>query len=124
MTETQTTTAVYTVKRDDNLFDIGQRLGIPHKQIADLNNLPDPDHIDVGQKLKLPGHKYRSLTVKTGDTLTAISERLAKNVHNPADKKKLSVDELAKINHIVDKNLIKVGETIIFANVEGVPDHP
>lgn len=124
MTQIQTATAVYTVKSGDNLFDIGQRLGIAHQQIADLNNLPDPDHIEVGQRLKLPGHKYKSMTVKAGDTLIAISERLSKNVHNPADKKKLSVDELAKINHIVNKNLIKVGETIVFANVSGTPDHP
>lgn len=124
MTQTQTVTAVYTVKSGDTLFDIGQRLGIPFQQIADLNNLPDPDKIDVGQKLKLPGEKYKSLTVKAGDTLFDISERLSKNVHNPSDKAKLTVDELARINHIANKNLIHPGETIVFANVPGTPDRP
>lgn len=121
MTQTQTTTPVYTVKNGDTLFDIGQRLSIPWQKIAEFNNLPDPDHIDVGQKLKLPGNKYKSLTVKAGDTLTAISERLSKNVTHPADKQKLSVNELGRINNIQNLNLIHVGETIVYPNVPGSP---
>jgi LysM repeat protein len=71
--------------------------------------------------LKLPGNKFKSLTVKSGDTLTAISERLSKNVTNPADKKKLSVDALGQVNNIQNLNLIHPGETIIYPNVPGTP---
>jgi LysM repeat protein len=121
VTQTQTTMAVYTVKSGDTLFDIGQRLSIPWQKIAEVNNLTDPDHIDVGQKLKLPGNKFKSLTVKSGDTLNAISERLSKNVTNPADKKKLSVNALGQINNIQNLDLIHPGETIIYPNVPGTP---
>jgi LysM repeat protein len=121
MTQTQTVTAVYTVKEGDTLFDIGQRLGIPWKKIAEFNHLENPDLIHPNQKLKLPGTDYKSYVVKQGDTLTAISERLSRNVKNPSDKAKLTVDELVRINNIANKNLIHVGETIVYPNVAGTP---
>jgi LysM repeat protein len=114
-------TPVYTVKRGDALFEIGQRLSIPWQEIAEFNKLPDPDRIDVGQKLKLPGHAYKSVTVKAGDTLSAISERLSKNVTNPADKKKLSVNALGQINNIANVDVIQIGETIVYPAVPGTP---
>src|SRR5688572_12200344 len=119
MTQTQTVTATYTVKRGDTLSEIGERLSIPWQKIAELNHLDDPDVIDVGQKLKLPGNRFKSVTVKSGDTLGGISERLSRNVQNPADKKKLSVMELGRLNAIADVNLIRVGETIIYPAVQG-----
>ncbi|MEJ3750671.1 LysM domain-containing protein [Actinomycetes bacterium KLBMP 9797] len=61
------------------------------------------------------------MTVRAGDTLTAISEQLSKNVTNPADKKKLSVPELGRINNIKNLNLIHPGETIVYPNVSGTP---
>lgn len=121
MTDIQTTTAVYTVKSGDTLSGIGQRLGLPWQEIAKLNNIPDPDHIEVGQKLKLPGNRYKSLVVKSGDTLTSISNRLSKNVTKPEDKKKLSVNELGRLNNIKNLNMIQVGETIVYPKVPGTP---
>ena len=121
MTEVQTTTAVYTVKGGDTLSGIGQRFGLPWQEIAKLNHISDPDFIEIGQKLKLPGHGYKSLVVKAGDNLTKISNALSKNVTKPADKKKLSVNELGRLNNIKNLNLIQVGETIVYPSVPGTP---
>ena len=47
----------YTVVSGDNLTKIGQKYGITWKQIFDANQdiLKDPDKIQPGQELKIPG---------------------------------------------------------------------
>jgi LysM repeat protein len=46
----------YTVEAGDNLTKIGQKYGIPWKQIFDANRdiIKDPDMIHPGQELKIP----------------------------------------------------------------------
>ncbi|MCS6925545.1 MAG: M23 family metallopeptidase [Candidatus Binatia bacterium] len=38
----------------DTLSAIGQRYGVPYQEIARLNNIRDPDRIEVGQRLRIP----------------------------------------------------------------------
>ena len=46
----------YTVKSGDTLSEIGQRYGVPWRDIFEANRdqLDDPDKIQVGQKLRIP----------------------------------------------------------------------
>lgn len=44
----------YTVKKFDNLRKIAERYGVSSEAIQELNNLKDPNHIWIGQRLKIP----------------------------------------------------------------------
>ena len=44
---------VYTVAPGDVLSGIGQRFGVSYMQIAQWNNIKDPDKILIGQKLTI-----------------------------------------------------------------------
>lgn len=48
-------TTEYAVKTGDTLSAIAARYGLSTKELAALNGLEKPDHIQVGQKLQLPG---------------------------------------------------------------------
>lgn len=42
------------VRPGDTLYQIGRRYGVPYQEIARLNDLPDPNRIEVGQRLQIP----------------------------------------------------------------------
>lgn len=44
----------YTVKTGDSLPEIGARFGVPHLEIAQLNNIENPDLIFPGQVFRIP----------------------------------------------------------------------
>ncbi|MCY8307070.1 LysM peptidoglycan-binding domain-containing protein, partial [Bacillus spizizenii] len=46
-------TTTYTVKSGDNLGSIAQRFGMTLSEIQSLNNISNPDKIQVGQVLKV-----------------------------------------------------------------------
>lgn len=120
MTTVQTTTAVYTVKEGDSLSEIGDSLHVDWHKIAELNNIKDPFVIRPHQKLKLPGRNFKSLMIKDGDTLSGLSARLSKNV-SAADKPKLSVTALQRLNRIEDADLIFADDTLVYPNLQGTP---
>jgi len=62
----------YTVKKGDTLWSIARARGTTVPALVDLNDLRDPSHLDVGQKLKLPG-TTTTYTVRKGDTLWSIA---------------------------------------------------
>ncbi len=56
--------AYYVVERGDNLFRIAWRYGLDYHDLAAWNHLRSPDHIQVGQRLRLmpPGQSRPSST--------------------------------------------------------------
>lgn len=44
----------YTVKKGDNLSKVGQKYGVSWREIAELNNIKNPDLIHPGQEFKIP----------------------------------------------------------------------
>ncbi|MFE1452021.1 peptidoglycan-binding protein [Streptomyces olivaceoviridis] len=49
--------STYTVKKGDTLSSIAKAHGTTTAKLVSLNGLKDPDHLSVGQKLKLPAAK-------------------------------------------------------------------
>lgn len=43
------------VRPGENLYRIGKAYGISHRELARVNNLSDPDRVEVGQRLFIPG---------------------------------------------------------------------
>lgn len=67
---------VYTVKAGDTLSKIAQKHGTTYQKLASYNGIANPNVINVGQKIKIPGSGVRQYTVKAGDSLWAIAARL------------------------------------------------
>jgi murein DD-endopeptidase MepM/ murein hydrolase activator NlpD len=66
----------YTVKAGENLFRIGLAYGIPYRELAAYNGIPDPAKIEVGQVVVVP-NATRELPVQVITPLRAKSERPA-----------------------------------------------
>lgn len=98
---------VYTVKRNDNLWNISRRYGVTIQSIVDTNNIRNPRLIYPGQKIRIP---YRnnitqqqsySYIVIRGDTLWGIARRYG-----------VSVKYLVYKNNIRNPRLIYPGQVI------------
>ena len=87
-------TSTYTVKPGDTLSEIGQSLGVDWKEIASLNGIGAPYTIYAGQTLKVPSNgttsSKRTYTVKSGDTLSGIGQKLGVNWKDIANKNGIS----------------------------------
>lgn len=108
----------YTVKSGDTLSAIANRFGVSYRQLAQVNNIANPNRIYVGQVLRLSGSSTTasqhsqstvsrattstsSYTVQSGDTLSAIANRLG-----------VSYQYLAQVNGISNPNRIYIGQVL------------
>ena len=105
-------TADYTVRTGDTLWAIARRFHTTISQIVSANNIPDPNRIYTGERLKIPEaktpaspQKYRYYTIQTGDTLWGIARRY-----------KTSVEDLIRINDLRTPNLIYAGQILKIPN--------
>lgn len=69
------TEQTYTVKPGDTLSKIAAKYGTTHQKLASYNGIANPDKINVGQVIKIPGSGVRTYTVKPGDSLWAIADK-------------------------------------------------
>ena len=96
----------YVVQPGDTLGGIADSVSVPIEALMDVNNISDPDQIEVGQVLTVPNPSRRSpgdsrpdtYTVAEGDTLQQIADRFG-----------VDVDDLAAINGITNPDTIIVG---------------
>lgn len=108
-TSTSTSTSsTYTVVSGDTLSGIGSKLGVNWKDIANANGISSPYTIYPGQKLTIPGgdttsnsSSSRTYTVKSGDTLSEIGQKLGVNWKN-----------IASLNGIGSPYTIYVGQVL------------
>lgn len=92
----------YIVQRGDTLYKIARRYNTTTEEIAELNQLSNPNLIYPGQKLLIQGGTLvREYTVKRGDTLGKIASRF-----------NTTVSRLSAINKISNINLIYSGTVI------------
>lgn len=64
---------VYVVKKGDTLSAIAAKYGTTYQKLARYNGIANPNVINVGQKIAIPGSGVRTYTVKKGDSLWAIA---------------------------------------------------
>ncbi len=120
---------VYVVQQGDTLFGIAQRYQTTPDAIARLNNLPDRDALQVGQKLTIaavgggevgaadaPGapvgplrhsQPQRIHIVDSGETLSGIASEYS-----------TTTEDLVRINGLSSAELISVGQRIILPEIE------
>ena len=103
-----------TVKPGETLSEIADRLGISMKRLMELNGINKADHVEVGQKLKVPGPSGSStrasgggavatgrVTVREGDTLSDIAVRQG-----------MSLNQLIALNGLSRADHVEVGQTL------------
>ncbi|HVF14966.1 MAG TPA: LysM peptidoglycan-binding domain-containing M23 family metallopeptidase [Acidimicrobiales bacterium] len=106
-------TAGYVVAPGDTLSDIADRLGVPVARLAEANGIDDPDLLQEGMVLVLPGTGGGVATgyvVREGDTLIEVAERLG-----------TTVDELVLANNIEDPDNLLVGTVLTVAGTWRCP---
>lgn len=73
--ETPANGDVYIVQRGDTLSGIAAKYGTTWQKLASYNGIANPNIINVGQKIVIPGSGVRTYTVKSGDSLWAIAAK-------------------------------------------------
>lgn len=71
---------VYVVKKGDTLSEIAEMYGTTYQRLAEYNGIANPNLINIGQKIRIPGTSQpaapqRTYTVAKGDSLWAIAEK-------------------------------------------------
>ena len=117
-TNANSAVASYTVQSGDTLSGIASQFGMSYSQLAQINNIANPNRIYVGQVLRVGGTQASSVntvsqpqrsntsaagsyTVQSGDTLSGIASRLG-----------VSYEQLAQSNGIANPNRIYVGQVL------------
>ncbi len=92
---------LYTVKKGDNLYSIANRYGTSVMDIMNINNL-NSNLLTIGQQLKIPtnSNNQTTYTVKSGDTLYSIANKLG-----------VTVNELKQLNNLTT-DLLSIGQVL------------
>lgn len=77
-TETEQKPLTYTVKKGDTLYRIGQLYNMNHQNLADYNQITNPQRLGIGQKLKIP-LMQKWIRIKEGETLEELLDRYKTN---------------------------------------------
>src|SRR5579875_763576 len=104
--------STYTVQPGDNLTTIAQRFGTSVQALAAANGLSDPNYVQAGTTLTMPGSAgFRAGSTSTlhpGDNLTTIAQRFG-----------TSVQALAAANGLSDPNYVQAGTTLTMPGSAG-----
>lgn len=114
---------IYVVRGGDTLGSIADEFGITWQEINAVNDLENPNLLNIGQQIEIPQDApvvlnsdgtvrpgERTHTVVQGDTLLEIALQYGK-----------TLDEILKANDITAANLIQVGQQLIIPPDEEVP---
>ena len=94
--------AEYTVRKGDTLYNIAKMWGTTAEKLAELNNIKNPDKLEIGRIIKLPYDSGDDIyIVKKGDTLFDIAK-----MYNTTP------DAIADLNGIADINSIEPGQIL------------
>ena len=105
--QTPTSGPIYIVQPGDTLSSIAARFNLTIDALMTANNLSDPNQLDVGQQLVIPGLEGITGVLDTelvpfGDTFRSFERRT-----------QISPDLLRKLNHLVSPSEFYVGASMI-----------
>ena len=93
----------YVIQAGDTLSEIAQACGLAVKELAEANNIANPDLIKKGATLVIPTvDTTKRHIVKSGDTLSKIAKKYG-----------YTVAELVTANDIANADLIQIGQLIV-----------
>jgi LysM repeat protein len=100
-----------TVRSGQTLSEIAEQHGVSLSRLMQLNGISDPDHVEAGMRLTIPGAgggtggsgatAAGTVKVRDGETLSEIAER-----------NNISLATLMRINGIQDPDHVEVGQTL------------
>ncbi len=93
------------VEPGDTLGGIASKYDLSLDDLIRWNNIENPDHIDVGQKIELSGHEPAGdqlYVVQPGDTVSAIAEKFG-----------LRWIDIGATNKLEDINKIYAGQELV-----------
>lgn len=102
-------TGVVIVKRGETLSGIASEYNTSYEYLAKVNNIPNPNLIFVGQRIKVPNFdnsrisdtSHRLYIVQRGNNLTGISKKFG-----------VSIKTIVELNNIANPNLIFTGQVL------------
>jgi len=112
-------TVIYVVRSGDTLYSLSRRFGVSVQVLMQVNGISNPNYIQVGQKLTIPGSGYVTPTpspspatyvVQRGDTLYSIARRYG-----------TTVGAIALANRIANPSLIFAGQKLVIPGASTPP---
>ena len=109
---------VVVVQSGDSLSAIASDHGVSVDSLMEANGLTDPDRLQVGQRLSIPGRGTPAttlpplkVTVQSGESLSIIAARYD-----------VTVSAVAAANAITDPNLLSVGQELLIPGRTAPPE--
>lgn len=116
--------ATHTVVRGDNLSGIASRYRVRERDLITLNQLRQADHIEVGQRLRLPSNavlpkpaRPRQVPIKAEPNATRHTVARGQTLTQIARAYDVSVRDLVDLNSISNPNKVEVGTKLLLRRV-------
>ncbi|MFJ5791549.1 LysM peptidoglycan-binding domain-containing protein [Lysinibacillus sp. NPDC097162] len=92
---------IHVVSAGETLWQIANRYAAPMSAIIQLNALPDPNQLVIGQSLVIPS-SFTTHTVKKGETLSSIAQQY-----------NVSLQSIIQVNHLTNPDVLTPGTKLI-----------
>ena len=101
----QSLAGTITVKPGETLSDIAARYNISLTKLMQMNDISNPDHVEIGSRLTVPGSNIQAGSgrhqVASGETLSGIASRY-----------NVSSRDLMALNGLADADHVELGQTL------------
>ena len=110
----QSVAGTITVKPGETLSDIAARYNISLTKLIRMNDISNPDHVEIGSRLTVPGSTVQAGSgrhlVSSGETLSGIASRY-----------NVSSRDLMALNGLADADHVELGQTLTLPSSAVVP---
>ena len=125
----------HTVVSGDSLSTIASRYRVSQQALISLNNLGDADHVEVGQRLRLPSNavlpqprpttaKRKPVPVKADPNATSHTVARGQTLTQIAKAYDVSVSSLVDLNSIANPNAVEVGTKLLLRQSSSTSNAP
>ncbi|NLE77059.1 MAG: M23 family metallopeptidase [Chloroflexi bacterium] len=107
----------YVVRAGDTVYDLAERFGVAPETIIGANAAlaGRPDRLQVGQVLQILPLDGVYYTIRSGDTLSGLSQRFGVSVDVIVD---------CPLNRLPDAESLKIGQTVVIPGATAAPAAP